>query len=45
MIGGEPVQNLKFESSKLNPENKRFFSVEVNANDDQMTIKDQYRAA
>lgn len=41
MIGGEPAVNLKFESSKLNPENKRFFSVEVNANDDQMTIKDQ----
>ena len=40
-IGGEPASNVKYETSTLNPLNNRFFSVTVNADDDQLTIEDQ----
>lgn len=40
-VGGEPVVGVKYETSTLNPLNKRFFSVTVNADDDQLTIVDQ----
>ena len=40
-IGGEPAVNMKYETSTLNPLNNRFFSVTVNANDDELTIVDQ----
>jgi len=40
-IGGEPATNVKYESFKLNPANKRFFSYTVNADDNGMTIEDQ----
>ena len=40
-IGGEPTVNLKYETSTLNPLNTRFFSVTVNADDDQLTVTDQ----
>ena len=32
---------MKYETSKLNPANNRFFSLTVNANDEKMTIADQ----
>ena len=40
-IGGEPTVNVKYETSTLNPLNNRFFSVTINANDDELTIVDQ----
>ena len=40
-IGGEPVSNMKYETATLNPANKRFFSVLVTADDNNMTITDQ----
>jgi len=40
-IGGEPTVNVKYETSTLNPLNNRFFSLTVNADDDQLTIVDQ----
>ena len=40
-IGGKPVSNMKYETSKVNPANKRFFSVTVNANDDDFNVTDQ----
>ena len=40
-IGGEPASNVKYETSTLNPLNNRFFSVTVNADDNQLTIEDQ----
>ena len=40
-IGGQPTNNVKYETSTLNPLNKRFFSVTVNADDDQLTVEDQ----
>ncbi|MBQ0056373.1 MAG: hypothetical protein KBT20_01840 [Bacteroidales bacterium] len=40
-IGGEKVNAVKYETSKLNPKNKRFYSLEVTANNTAMTIKDQ----
>ncbi|MBO4315654.1 MAG: fasciclin domain-containing protein [Prevotella sp.] len=40
-IGGEPLSKVKFETSKLNPLNSRFFSLTVSADDDKMTISDQ----
>ena len=40
-IGGEPTNNVKYETSTLNPLNNRFFSVTVNADDSNLTIADQ----
>lgn len=40
-IGGEPTNNVKYETSTLNPVNNRFFSVTVNADDSNLTIADQ----
>ena len=40
-IGGEPTVNVKYETSTLNPLNNRFFSVTVNADDNNLTIADQ----
>ena len=40
-IGGEPVTGKKFETSTLNPLNKRFFSLNVTATDDALTVTDQ----
>lgn len=40
-IGGEPLSSVKYETSKLNPINSRFFSLTVSADDDRMTITDQ----
>ena len=40
-IGGEPTVNVKYETSTLNPLNNRFFSLTVNADDDELTIEDQ----
>ncbi len=41
-IGGESVNGVKYESSKLNLKNKRFYSLEVTASRDEMTIKDAW---
>ena len=40
-VSGEPVTDGKYETSKLNPENGRFFSLTVNADDNSMSIEDQ----
>ena len=40
-IGGQPIDSVKYETSTLNPLNKRFYSVMVTANDDGLTIVDQ----
>lgn len=40
-IGGEPVADMKYETSTLNPLNKRFYSVQVTADDNSLTITDQ----
>ena len=40
-VGGEPTVNVKYETSTLNPLNNRFFSITVNADDDQLTVVDQ----
>lgn len=40
-ISGQPLKDVKYETSKLNPANNRFFSLTVNANDEKMTIADQ----
>lgn len=40
-IGCDPVNNTKFETAKLNPENQRFFSLEVNAGPSALTVTDQ----
>ena len=42
-IGGEPTVNVKYETSTLNPLNNRFFSLNVNADDNQLTVEDQLR--
>ena len=39
-IGGSPVKNVKFETSTLNPKNKRFYSVQVTADDSQLAVTD-----
>lgn len=41
MIGGQPVNNVKYETSTLNPLNNRFYSVTVSADDSSLTIVDQ----
>ena len=42
-IGGQPVQNVMYESSTLNPLVNRFFSLTVNADDNSLTITDQLK--
>lgn len=39
-ISGTPVSNVRFETSTLNPKNKRFYSVQVSANDTQLSVTD-----
>jgi hypothetical protein len=39
-ISGNPVNHVKFETSTLNPKNKRFYSLEVTADDNSLTIID-----
>lgn len=39
-ISGSPVKNVKYETSTLNPKNKRFYSVQVSADDSQLTVTD-----
>ena len=43
-IGGEPVSGGMYETSKMNPANKRFYSVTVSADDYQMELEDQVSA-
>lgn len=40
-IGGNIMNNVKFETSKINPLNKRFFSLTVNADDNSLSVEDQ----
>jgi hypothetical protein len=40
-VGGKPVSGVKYETSALNPANKRFFSVTVSADATQLTVEDQ----
>ena len=40
-IGGEPVSDIKYETSTLNPVNKRFYSVQVTADDNSLSVTDQ----
>ena len=39
-ISGNPVNHVKFETSTLNPKNKRFYSLEVTADDNSLAITD-----
>ncbi len=39
-IGGEGASEVKYESSTLNPKNKRFYSLLVSADDASLTVKD-----
>ncbi len=39
-ISGNPVNHVKFETSTLNPKNKRFYSLEVTADDNNLVITD-----
>ena len=39
-ISGNPVDRVKFETSTLNQKNKRFYSVQVTADDHSLTIND-----
>ena len=40
-VGATPVSGVKYETSKINPANKRFFSVTVSAGDEGITLRDQ----
>ncbi len=40
-IGGMPTVNVKYETFKINPANKRFFSLTVSADDEKLTLEDQ----
>ena len=40
-ISGQPLDAVKYETSKLNPVNSRFFSLTVTADDNNMRISDQ----
>ncbi len=40
-IAGTPQNNVRYESSKINPANKRYYSITVNADDNSMTVEDQ----
>lgn len=40
-IGGEPVNDVRYETSKLNLANNRFYSLLVNADDKNMKVTDQ----
>lgn len=44
-IAGEPVNAGKYETSKMNGATKRFYSITVTADDNQMTLKDQVNEA
>ncbi len=39
-IGGNPIEGVKYETSTLNQKNKRFYSISVSADDDDLTIQD-----
>ncbi len=39
-IGGNPVSGVKYETSTLNPKNKRFYSITVTADDNRLIIED-----
>lgn len=39
-IGGAPVNKTKYETSKLNPNNNRFYSLEVSSDASSMQVKD-----
>lgn len=40
-IGGTPTNGERYETSKLNPKNNRFFSLQVTSDANSMTVKDQ----
>lgn len=40
-IGGDKVSNFQYESGKLNPENKRFYTISVTQDGNSLTVKDQ----
>ena len=40
-IGGDPVTGVKYESSKINPNNNRFYSFEVTADNNGLEVEDQ----
>jgi hypothetical protein len=40
-IGGDPVSSTRFESSKLNLQNNRFYTLLVSADDNSMSVTDQ----
>ena len=40
-IGGTPQSSVRYESSKINPANKRYYSITVDANDSKMDVEDQ----
>jgi uncharacterized surface protein with fasciclin (FAS1) repeats len=44
-IGGEPINGGKYETSKMNGATKRFYSIEVTADDNAMVMKDQVNDA
>lgn len=41
-IGGDPVTEMKYETSKQNPVSKRYYPVTVNANASGLTVTDRY---
>ena len=40
-MGGETVASTKYETGKLNPKNKRFYSLTISADANNMTVTDQ----
>ncbi|MCH5301299.1 MAG: hypothetical protein J1E77_00540 [Prevotella sp.] len=42
-VSGEPQSEVQFETAKLNPENGRYFSLTVTADDNSMKITDQLK--
>ena len=43
-IDGDPVNGVKYETAKLNPKNKRYFSLNVTADKTSLTVVDQLGA-
>jgi len=41
LIGGDPVDGIQYETSKLNEATRRFYSVTINANSSALTVTDQ----
>lgn len=41
VVGGTPNNDVKYETFKINPANKRFFSLTVNSDDNSMSVTDQ----